>query len=111
MLGKPNSFAGLLRGKRKRSGGTLVGASKECWLLLRVCAAARDSAMESEDMETLYRFVGLEAQILKTYAGLIMPSELEERVKAIESRRTKIEDVPVKSDDSRWNYRDLIDED
>jgi hypothetical protein len=108
MPGNLNPFAGLLKGRRKRSGGTLVGAAKEAWLLVRVCAAARDAALESEDMEVLHRFVGLEAQILKIYASLMLPSQIEERLQAVESRRPKADDEPSQAD-PRWDYKDLLD--
>ena len=109
MPDRPNPFAGLLKGRRRRNPGTLGAAARESWLLVRVCAAVRDQALAEADLETLYRFVGLEAQILKIYASLTLPSQIEERLQAVEARRLKTDDEPLQPD-PRWDFRDLINE-
>jgi hypothetical protein len=111
MPGRQNPFLGLLRGRRrKRSAGTLGAAAKEAWLSIRICSAALDAAMEQADVETVHRFVALQASVLKTYASLMVPAEIEARLQAVEARRPRTLDEPIKADD-RWRYQDLIDED
>lgn len=90
-------FNQLIRGKRKRSKGSLEQALQECWLVIRVCAAARDGAIDdfiqAEDdperslaLEQVHRFAQLEISALRAYGSLALPADLELRVKAMESK-------------------------
>jgi|SRR5687768_17290827 len=77
-------FNQLLKGRRKRSKGSLEEALRECWLLVRVCAAARDHAMEQADFDEVHRFVQLEVSALRAFATLSVPGDLEQRIRVLE---------------------------
>jgi hypothetical protein len=104
-------FAHLLRGRRRRSSGSLRLATRELWLGIRACGAGRDLAFETNNLESLRKFLALQATLIKTYADLKVPTDLEERVLALESSRAKaLERVALGDDDDDDDDDDEMDD-
>jgi hypothetical protein len=84
-------FNELLKGTRRRSKGSLNEALRECWLIVRVCGAARDAAMETDDIDEVHRFSSLGLNALHAYAKLYPLVEFEARLKVLEEKLHAIE--------------------
>ena len=90
-------FAHLLRGRRRRTDGSLKLALREVWLGIRACAAGRDHAFEMRDSETLRKFLALQASLIKVYSELRVPTDLEARVIQLEAERARARGIALGS--------------
>ena len=90
-------LAHLLRGRRRRSNGSLRLALREIWLGIRAAAAGRDQAFETGDTETLRKFLALQASLIKVYSELRIPTDLEARVIQLEAERARAKGVALRT--------------
>lgn len=82
-------FAHLLRGRRRRSDGSIKLSIRELWLGIRSCAAGRDHAFETGDGESLRKYIALQSTLIRIYAELRVSSNLKQRVQELEAERAR----------------------
>jgi hypothetical protein len=81
-----NAWTQLLATKRGRSKGSLEDLQKRLWKAIRALDYGLDDAIQRGDGDELRKWVHCLTQVSNVYLRLVMDSDIEKRLQAIEER-------------------------
>src|SRR5688572_30282999 len=80
------AWAELLSGKRARSKGSLDDLQRKLWKAIRALDYGLDDAMQQGDGDEVRKYSHCLTQLAGVYVRLVMDSDVEKRLQAIEER-------------------------
>jgi hypothetical protein len=81
-----NIWTELLRDGRRRGKGSLEKLQRRLWFALDVAEGGLTEAMRADDSADVKRWLHVFNQLACTYSKVVLDSDIEERIKAIEAR-------------------------